>query len=68
VQAANHIGQNDKITKVNMLAPDAMTSLFCAAAEATEEAIVNAMCMAETINRSRRADCLRAAVGSAARG
>jgi len=31
-----------------MLAPDAMTSLFQAAAEATEEAILNAMCMAET--------------------
>ena len=32
-----------------MLAPDAMTSLFRAAAEATEEAILNAMCMAETM-------------------
>ena len=31
---------------VEMLAPDAMTSLFQAAAEATEEAILNAMCMA----------------------
>jgi len=45
----NHIGQNDKIINVNMLAPDAMTSLFQAAAEATEEAILNAMCMAETM-------------------
>jgi D-aminopeptidase len=45
----NHIGQNDKISAVNMLAPDAMTSLFQAAAEATEEAILNAMCMAETM-------------------
>jgi D-aminopeptidase len=33
-----------------MLAPDAMTSLFQAAAEATEEAILNAMCMAETMS------------------
>jgi D-aminopeptidase len=46
---SNHIGHNDKITNVNMLAPDAMTSLFRAAAEATEEAILNAMCMAETM-------------------
>jgi D-aminopeptidase len=46
---SNHIGQNDNITNVNMLAPDAMTSLFRAAAEATEEAILNAMCMAETM-------------------
>jgi D-aminopeptidase len=33
-----------------MIAPDAMTSLFRAAAEATEEAILNAMCMAETMS------------------
>ncbi|MDI1284180.1 MAG: P1 family peptidase [Reyranella sp.] len=46
----NHIGQNDRISNVNMLAPDAMTSLFRAAAEATEEAILNAMCMAETMS------------------
>ena len=32
-----------------MLAPDAMSSLFRAAAEATEEAILNAFCMAETM-------------------
>ena len=32
-----------------MLAPDAMTSLFRAAAEATEEAILNAMTAAETM-------------------
>ena len=47
---ANHIGQNDRISNVKMLAPDAMTSLFRAAAEATEEAILNAMCMAETMS------------------
>jgi D-aminopeptidase len=46
----NHVGQNDKISNVKMIAPDAMTSLFRAAAEATEEAILNAMCMAETMS------------------
>lgn len=46
---ANHIGQNDKISTLRMLAPDAMTSLFRAAAEATEEAILNAMTAAETM-------------------
>jgi D-aminopeptidase len=46
---ANHIGQSDKITTVRMLAADAMTSLFRAAAEATEEAILNAMTAAETM-------------------
>src|SRR5207245_8745967 len=40
---ANHIGQHDKISTLRMLAPDAMTSLFRAAAEATEEAILNAL-------------------------
>jgi D-aminopeptidase len=46
---ANHIGRHDKVSAVRMLAPDAMTSLFRAAAEATEEAILNALCMAETM-------------------
>jgi D-aminopeptidase len=46
---ANHIGLNDKISNVRMLAPAAMTSLFQGAAEATEEAILNALCMAETM-------------------
>jgi D-aminopeptidase len=46
---ANHIGPNEPITNVCMLAPAAMTSLFRAAAEATEEAILNALCMAETM-------------------
>jgi D-aminopeptidase len=45
----NHIGAKDRITNVRMLAPDAMSSLFRAAAEATEEAILNALCMAETM-------------------
>jgi D-aminopeptidase len=46
---ANHIGQGDRISNVKMLAPDAMTTLFRGAAEATEEAILNALCMAETM-------------------
>jgi D-aminopeptidase len=46
---ANHIGVNEQIANVRMLAPSAMTSLFRAAAEATEEAILNALCMAETM-------------------
>src|SRR5215472_6521791 len=46
---ANHVGQTEKITKVQMLAPDAMTNSLRAAAEATEEAILNALCMAETM-------------------
>src|SRR5262244_622407 len=46
---ANHIGQTEKITHVKMLAPDAMTNLLLAAAEATEEAILNALCKAETM-------------------
>jgi D-aminopeptidase len=45
---ANHVRQEARINEVRMLAADAMTSLFRAAAEATEEAILNAMCMAET--------------------
>ena len=45
---ANHIGQTDIMTDVRMIAPAAMTSLFLAAAEATEEAILNAMTSAET--------------------
>jgi D-aminopeptidase len=46
---ANHVLQHDWISHVRMLAPDAMTGLFRAAAEATEEAILNALCMAETM-------------------
>jgi D-aminopeptidase len=46
---ANHVRQKDRISDVRMLAPAAMTDLFLAAAEATEEAILNAMCMAETM-------------------
>jgi D-aminopeptidase len=46
---ANHIGSKDRIASVRMLAPDAMSSLFRATVEATEEAILNALCMAETM-------------------
>jgi D-aminopeptidase len=46
---ANHVGQHDKISAVRMLAPAAMTGLFRAAAEATEEAILNAITAAETM-------------------
>ncbi|MBV8769590.1 MAG: P1 family peptidase [Hyphomicrobiales bacterium] len=45
----SHVRQRDKMSEVRMLAPDAMTSLFRAAAEATEEAILNALTMAETM-------------------
>jgi D-aminopeptidase len=46
---ANHIRQDDRVTDVKMLAPDAMTGLFRGAAESTQEAILNALCMAETM-------------------
>jgi D-aminopeptidase len=46
---ANHVGQNDKVAHVRMINPDAMTRLFRAAAEATEEAILNALCTAKTM-------------------
>jgi L-aminopeptidase/D-esterase-like protein len=49
---ANHICPKDKVAKVCMLAPNAMSSLFRAAAEATEEAILNALCMADTMLRA----------------
>jgi D-aminopeptidase len=45
----NHIAQRDKMSEVRMLAPDSMTGLFRAAAEATEEAILNALVAAETM-------------------
>ncbi|MCW3474217.1 DmpA family aminopeptidase [Limobrevibacterium gyesilva] len=45
---ANRPSANDRISSVRMLAPDGMTGLFQAAAEATEEAILNAMTAAET--------------------
>jgi D-aminopeptidase len=47
---ANHLGrEGEAMTTVRMLAPDQMTPLFQAAAEATEEAILNALTAAETM-------------------
>jgi D-aminopeptidase len=45
----NHVSVDDPISGVRMLAPSAMTHLFQAAAEATEEAILNALVAAETM-------------------
>jgi len=45
----NRIRHGLPIVAVNMIAPDAMTTLFLAAAEAVEEAILNAMTSAETV-------------------
>ena len=44
---STHLGASEPLT-VRMLPPDALTPLFEAAAEATEEAIVNALCAATT--------------------
>ena len=46
----NTVRQGEPVSDVRMLAPEAMTNLFQAAAEATEEAILNAMCQAETMH------------------
>jgi len=45
---ANRVEPRAPTTAVTMVSPDTMTTLFRAAAEATEEAILNALCMAET--------------------
>ena len=45
----NHAGHGERVSTMRMLAPELMTELFRAAAEATEEAILNALCMAETM-------------------
>jgi D-aminopeptidase len=45
----NRVPHGVKITAVRMIAPDQITPLFQAAAEATEEAILNAMVAAETM-------------------
>jgi D-aminopeptidase len=47
---ANHVREDLPVHDVQMLGPDAMTALFQAAAEATEEAILNALSMAETVS------------------
>ncbi len=45
----NHVLHDNPMSNVRMIAPSAMTPLFQAAAEATEEAILNALIAAETI-------------------
>jgi D-aminopeptidase len=45
----NHVRQGEAISTVRMLSPDNMNPLFQAAAEATEEAILNALTAAETM-------------------
>jgi len=45
----NHARHGEHMSDVRMLSPDNMSPLFQAAAEATEEAILNAMAMAETM-------------------
>ncbi|HEY2619576.1 MAG TPA: P1 family peptidase [Acetobacteraceae bacterium] len=45
----NHVRQSEAISDVRMLSPDNMSPLFQAAAEATEEAILNALTAAETM-------------------
>src|SRR4029077_5341691 len=50
---ANRIDPKAPTSSVTMVSPDTMTALFRAAAEATEEAILNALCMAETMTGYR---------------
>jgi D-aminopeptidase len=45
----NTVRQTDTISTVRTVSNDSMTPLFLAAAEATQEAILNAMCQAETM-------------------
>lgn len=49
----NRVRHGEPISTVRMIAPDRMTGLFQAAAEATEEAILNAMTGAETMTGFR---------------
>jgi D-aminopeptidase len=46
----NHVRQGETICAIRMLSPDGMNPLFQAAAEATEEAILNALTAAETMS------------------
>jgi D-aminopeptidase len=46
----NHVRPGETISNVRMLSPDGMNPLFHAAAEATEEAILNALVAAETMS------------------
>jgi len=52
---ANRIDPRSPTSAVTMVSPDTMTALFRAAAEATEEAILNALCKAETMTGYRTA-------------
>jgi len=45
----NHVRPSETISALRMLSPDAINPLFQAAAEATEEAILNALTAAETM-------------------
>ncbi len=45
----NTVRQSDTVSTVRTVSNDSMTPLFLAAAEATQEAILNAMCQAETM-------------------
>lgn len=45
----NHVLEDEAVMSVQMVSPDSMTPLFQAAAEATEEAILNALTAAETM-------------------
>lgn len=45
----NHVRQGEPVSALRMLAPDAINPLLQAAAEATEEAILNALVAAETM-------------------
>ncbi|HEX5328550.1 MAG TPA: P1 family peptidase, partial [Acetobacteraceae bacterium] len=45
----NHVRHGEAVSNVRMVSPDAMTPLFQAAAEATEEAILNALTGAATM-------------------
>jgi D-aminopeptidase len=46
----NHVRPGEAVSTVRMLAPDGINPLFQAAAEATEEAILNALTMADTMH------------------
>jgi D-aminopeptidase len=50
---ANRVDPGAPTSAVTMVSPDTMTALFRAAAEATEEAILNALCKAETMTGYR---------------
>ena len=45
----NHVRHGEAISELSMLSPENMNPLFQAAAEATEEAILNALTAAETM-------------------